>query len=198
MLGPEEQLDVGRRLQAGDRDAWAALYEHYSVAVWKLTARLIGSDSAGVADVVQDVFLAAAGAARRFDPEQGTLWSWLSGIAHRQTSNYWRKAERANRWKALAESGKIDVAGLLDGETMTVIEDQRDVADVVRRVVAELSTDYATLLTSKYLDDSSLEELATQSGSSVEATKSRLARARREFRAAFELLVGSNQGARIL
>ena len=52
MLGPEEQLDVGRRLQAGDRDAWAALYEHYSVAVWKLTARLIGSDSAGVADVV--------------------------------------------------------------------------------------------------------------------------------------------------
>lgn len=198
MLSPEEQLDVGRRLRAGDREAWAALYEHYSVAVWNLTARLIGTDSAGVADVVQDIFLAAAGAARRFDPEQGTLWSWLTGIVHRQTSNYWRKAERANRWKTLAENGKIDVVGLLDSDSTTEIEDQRDVADLVRRVLADLSVDYAMLLTSKYLDESSLEVLATQSGSSVEATKSRLARARREFRAAFELLVGSDQGARML
>ena len=198
MLSPLEQLDVGSRLRAGDREAWAALYEHYSVAVWNLTARLIGTDSAGVADVVQDIFLAAAGAARRFDPEQGTLWSWLTGIVHRQTSNYWRKAERANRWKTLAESRKIDVVGLLFGESTTEMEDHHDVADLVRRVLAELSVDYAMLLTSKYLDESSLEVLATQSGSSVEATKSRLARARREFRAAFELLVGSDQGARML
>ena len=92
MLSPEEQLDVGRRLREGDREAWAALYENYNIAVWRLTARLVGPDAAGVADVVQDVFLAAAGSARRFDTEQGTLWSWLTGIVHRQVSNYWRKA----------------------------------------------------------------------------------------------------------
>ncbi len=70
-------------------------------------------------------------------------------------------------------------------------------ADLVRRVLAELSSDYAVLLTSKYLDDRSLEDLAAEFGSSIEATKSKLARARREFRAAFELLVGSDQGARL-
>ena len=57
MLSPEEQLDIGRRLREGDRDAWAALYEHYNIAVWRLTARLVGPDAAGVADVVQEVFL---------------------------------------------------------------------------------------------------------------------------------------------
>lgn len=198
MLSPEEQLDVGRRLRAGDREAWAALFENYNIAVWRLTARLVGPDAAGVADVVQEVFLAAAGSARRFDAEQGTLWSWLTGIVHRQVSNYWRKAERADRWRALAESGRIDVAGLLEShESPSEIEDQREVADLVRRVLAELPADYAILLTSKYLDDCSLEEMAAQSGSSAEATKSKLARARREFRAAFEILAGSDQGARL-
>ena len=199
MLSPEEQLDIGQRLRDGDRQAWAALYEHYSVAVWRLTARFVGQDAAGVADVVQDVFLAAAGSARRFDPNQGTLWSWLTGIAHRQVSNYWRKAERADRWKALAESGRIDVATMLESnESAIEIVEIREVADLVRRVLAELSAEYAILLTSKYLDDVSLEELAAHTGSSVEATKSKLARARREFRAAFETLVGSDQGARLL
>lgn len=199
MLNSEEQLDVGNRLRNGDRTAWAALYQNYSVAVWRLTARLVGSDASGVADVVQEVFLAAAASARRFDPEQGSLWSWLAGITHRQVSNYWRKAERADRWRALAESGRIDVASLLESdETPDDILEQREVADLVRRVLADLSADYAMLLTSKYLDDRSLEDLAAETGISVEATKSKLARARREFRAAFEFLVGSDQGARLL
>lgn len=198
MLSPEEQQDVGLRLRQGDRAAWAALYEHYKIAVWRLTARLVGNNSAIVADVVQEVFLAAAGAARRFDPEQGTLWSWLTGITHRQAANFWRKEERAYRWKTLAESGQIDVLQLFESDDRFLFDtEQQEVADLVRRVLAELSSDYAVLLTSKYLDDRSLEDLAAEFGSSIEATKSKLARARREFRAAFELLVGSDQGARL-
>ena len=100
---------------------------------------------------------------------------------------------------ALAESGSVDVASLLESnESAVEITERREVADLVRRVLAELSADYAILLTSKYLDESTLEELAAHSASSVEATKSKLARARRAFHAAFETLVGSDQGARLL
>lgn len=198
MLSPEEQRAIGRRLQEGDREAWAALYEHYSIAVWRLTAGRVGPDAAGVADIVQEVFLAAAKSARGFDSEQGTLWSWLTGIVHRQVSSYWRKAERADRWRALAESGRIDAVRWFESsESPLEIEEQREEADLVRRVLAELSADYALLLTSKYLNELSLEEMAIQFESSVEATKSKLARARREFRAAFEILVGSDQGAQL-
>ena len=196
MLSLEEQSELGRRLQAGDREAWAALYSHYNVAVWNFTARLVGSDRDGVADVVQEVFLAAAGSARRFDPDMGTLWSWLTGIAHRQISLYWRKAERADRWKALVENGDIDFARYLEGdESSTALEEHRELADLVRRVLAEITADYAVLLTSKYLDERSMEDLAQEFGSSVEATKSKLARARREFQSAFQKLVGSDQRA---
>jgi predicted DNA-binding protein YlxM (UPF0122 family) len=61
--------------------------------------------------------------------------------------------------------------------------------------LSQLSADYATLLTSKYMDDLSLEELAQQFGgptASVEAIKSKLARARREFRAKFEQFSGDS------
>lgn len=198
MLGPEEQQDVGLRLRQGDRAAWAALYENYRIAVWRLTARLVGGDSAAVADVVQEVFLAAAMAGRRYDPEQGTLWGWLTGIVHRQAANFWRKEERAHRWRSLVESGHLDAAQLLEAEDHFLLEsDRQDVADLVRRVLAEIPGDYAVLLTSKYLDERSLEDIAAEFGSTIDAVKSKLARARREFRAAFELLVGSNQGARL-
>jgi RNA polymerase sigma-70 factor (ECF subfamily) len=65
---------------------------------------------------------------------------------------------------------------------------EADLADFVRAVLAELSADYAALLTAKYLDDRTLADLAGEFGGSVEATKSKLARARREFRAKFEFL----------
>ncbi len=143
--------------------------------------------------------MAAAGSARRFDPDRGTLWSWLTGIVHRQVSLYWRKVERANRWKSRAENGDIDVARFLEGdESSTVLIDNRELADLVRRVLAEIPADYAVLLTLKYLDERSMEELAQEFGSSVEATKSKLARARREFQSAFEKLVGSDQRAWLL
>ncbi len=164
MLSPDEQRDVGLRLRNGDRTAWAALFEHYKMAVWRLTSRLVGNNPNIIADVVQEVFLAAAGAARRFDPEQGTLWSWLTGITHRQAANFWRKEERACRWKTLAESGQIDVLQLFESDDRFLFEtEQQEVADLVRRVLAELSSDYAVLLTSKYLDDRSLEDLARSS-----------------------------------
>jgi RNA polymerase sigma-70 factor (ECF subfamily) len=64
--------------------------------------------------------------------------------------------------------------------------EQREMAEIVRATLACISADYAAILTSKYLDDCSLEEITTQIGGTVDATKSKLARARREFRAKFE------------
>ena len=196
MLGSEEQQKIGRGLQLGDRTAWAALYEHYSVTVWRLTARLVGPDQSAVADIVQEIFLAAAASGRRFDASQGTLWSWLSGITHRQVSLYWRKTERAGRWRALIETGDLDVKELFEGDVSPLaIAENRELADLVRRVLAELPSDYAIILTAKYLDDQSLADLSEHMGGSPESIKSRLARARREFRAAFEILAGFDQEA---
>jgi len=187
LLDESDQLAVARGLRDGSREAWAKLYDGYSEDLWRYVARSLGADAAAVADVVQEVFVAAARSARQFDPSRGTLWAWLTGIAHLQIAIYWRQAERNTKIQKLAEVRAEDMQRLLDA-TAAVDEplERRELALFVRSVLAELPADYAALLTAKYLDERTLVDLAGQFGGSTETIKSKLARARREFRAKFE------------
>lgn len=186
LLNEQDQAAVVRGLRDGNREAWARLYDGYSVDVWRYVARLMGSQAADVADVVQATMIEAARAARQFDAERGTLWSWLAGIAHHQAALSWRQAARSARLKHLAETGAGELRRWLDDCELSDIScDQGELAVLVRGVLTELPPDYAALLTAKYLDDRSLEEMSQQFGGSVESIKSKLARARREFRLRF-------------
>jgi len=178
-------VEIGLRL--GDRAAWGALFDEYATDLWRFANRLIGEDSAAVDDVVQETFLAAARSARQFDPEQGTLWAWLTGIARRQAALYWRQAARAARVKQLAADGATGIQDwLIDTNEPERPWEKRETADLVRSVLAELGSDYAALLTAKYLDERPTAELLELFGGSAEALKSKLARARKEFRSKFE------------
>ena len=187
---------MAQGLRDGSRAAWAELYDAYSSDVWRYVARLVGGNSSVVGDVVQEVFLAAARSARTFDASRGTMWTWLMGISHRQVALHWRGAERADRWRRLAAAGAVEFRQWLDdGDSAADGWDRREMGDLVRGVLAELPAEYAALLTGKYIDQLSLEQLALQGGGSVEAVKSKLARARREFRTQFEQRAGSDRTA---
>ncbi len=214
LLNEQDQLAVARGLRDGCREAWGRLYDAYSADVWRYVARLLGPRPGAVADVVQEVFLAAAVAARRFDAERGNLWSWLAGIAHHKVVAHWRQANRADRVKAMAQAGAAEIRHWFDRQisdepkrsdgaaSIRVLASGAgsdgaagagglaafDLADLVRSVLAELPADYAALLTAKYLDYRALADLADESGVTVDAVKSKLARARREFRSKFEFL----------
>lgn len=191
MLDEQQQTAVAAGLREGSREAWARLYDAYSTDVWRYVARLLGQDSAAVADAVQETFLEAARSAGRFDSSRGTFGSWLMGIAHHRVTAYWRQAQRAAALRRVAERERAaihrwleaDSAGSADGNVQRI-----ETNELVRAVLAELPADYAVLLAAKYMDDRSLKQLAEQFGGSVEAAKSKLARARREFRAGFERL----------
>ena len=61
-------------------------------------------------------------------------------------------------------------------------------------MLGALPQDYEILLVGKYLDGLTLDELAQAAGSTAEATSSKLARARRAFREAFQALTGDDHG----
>ena len=63
-----------------------------------------------------------------------------------------------------------------------------ETAQAVRHVLRGLPVDYETLLVGKYIDGLSLDELAASEGATIDAVSSKLARARRAFREAFERL----------
>ena len=69
--------DLTNGLQKGDAEAWSRLYETFAESVWLNVARLTGTETNVVGDIVQETFLAAARSARGFDPKRGSLQNWL-------------------------------------------------------------------------------------------------------------------------
>lgn len=166
-------------------DAWATLYDQYSVRVWRHVARLIGSDREAVADAVQETFLGAARNFDQFDPDRGTTWAWLAGIAHRQAALHWRHVARCRiEWSGTAvEDTSTEPSANSNLETA-------ETASMVRQVLAELPSDSAAILAGKYCDGFSVAELVEQLGGTTEGIRSKLARARRDFKQRYEKVSG--------
>ena len=189
--------EVARGLREGRPDAWRTLYDAFAERVWCGVARLLGPTSAEVADVVQETMMAAARSARSFDEASGSLWNWLWGIARNQVALHFRKQKRhdqlkhAGDWLA-ASAGRL--SHWLDGidEAPTTLLETAELALLVRHALSELPNEYESLLTAKYLDGSSVEEIADQQRSTESAVRSKLARAREAFRKAFLRLTGDS------
>ena len=191
----DAELALSVRIRAGDRGAWEQIYDRYSHDLWRYVARLLGNSSETVTEVVQEVFLAAAKGARTFDPERGTWWSWLTGIAHRQVAEHYRRQARIQRGTQLAikhHSTRLNERMTCSSNPVELLE-QKEMADIVRSLLCELSEEYAALLAAKYMDLSSVEEIRRRFGGTSDSIRSKLRRARAEFRTAFERLNGGGE-----
>lgn len=189
MLDERDEPALARGLRAGHRDAWTALYDAYHVDIWRYVARSVGPGVTAVADIVQEVFVAAAKSAAQFDPERGRLGKWLIGIAHHHVALHWRKVARSLREGRFADDGATAFRDFFDSSTsVEELCQNREFVAIVQFVLSELPPDYSMLLQAKYIDDRSLESLSRATGDTEEAVKSRLARARRAFRTHFEKL----------
>ena len=177
-------------MREGETDAWRTLYDAYAKRVWHAVARRMGADSADVADVVQETFLAAARSASTYDATRGSLWLWLSGIARRHVALHYRKQRRHRRidegsHRRAADSARVVrwLGGQEDIPTDALAT--AELAEQVRHVLGRLPADYEALLTAKYLDEIPVDQLAGSRRCSSTAVRSKLARARRAFRRAF-------------
>lgn len=175
--------DIVQGLQSGDLDAWSALCAAYSDRLWRYVARLIGKNESSVADVFQETLMAVAKSGRSLR-DDSRLWPWLTTIAHNQSALHWRKQSRRQTELLTDES--------VSQQSADPLLQQEDI-ESVRYLLAELPAEYVTVLTAKHVDGLSAIEIADQLGEGVQAVRSRLARARREFRKRFEALEAFNE-----
>jgi RNA polymerase sigma-70 factor (ECF subfamily) len=115
---------------------------------------------------------------------------WLGGIARKHVALHFRKQQRHRRPLQLddrATAARQQIVRWL--QQRQELPEQAlacaELAALVRAALAELSSDYETLLTAKYFDGATVEQIAVAQRCSVEAVRSKLARARRAFRRAF-------------
>jgi len=78
----------------GDTRGFSALYERYKNRVFGFLVRMT-NDREIAEDLLQDTFLAAMRNAQQFDRDRNFL-SWIFGIAHKRTIDYFRHVKVEN------------------------------------------------------------------------------------------------------
>jgi RNA polymerase sigma-70 factor (ECF subfamily) len=159
----------------GRPGALSSIYDDALPAVYGYLVRRCGS--VGLAeDLTSSVFVAAALALRKGTVPDLSV-AWLVGVARHKLVDHWRHQSMAARSLTLLEGG-----------TEEPVDPAQEIvdADAARTLLRELSPDYCTVLTLRYLDDLTVPDTADLIGRSVHATESLLARARNAFRARYE------------
>jgi RNA polymerase sigma-70 factor (ECF subfamily) len=156
----------------GEEPAFLALYQRHRTPVFRFAWRFTGSVHTAE-DVTQECFLALfAGAA--FDPKQGSLRTYLFGIARHLAMRRTRIEERESEEPTdNAAAAPCDILGDLIGQERS--------AAVERAVAALPPLQKEALILFEY-EDFSLEEIAQVVGVEVGAVKARLHRARETLR----------------
>lgn len=186
----EEDSELLQRAQRGEMAAFEQLVERHQHKVFAMTSRMLRSDD-DAAEVVQEAFLAAY----RHLPEfrgDSAFGSWVYRIAanyalmrlrHRKVTAQVEEPEGAPTFN---ERGSLidEVADWSrDAEEQTLDAELRKAIDDAS---AKLPEEYRQVFLLRDVEGLSYEEIATATGDSVPAIKSRLHRARLSLRAAID------------
>jgi RNA polymerase sigma-70 factor (ECF subfamily) len=172
-----------REARAGDRAAFSRLVEMHMVAMHSLGYRLLGNhDDAD--DVAQETFVRAFRALDRYD-EQYSFYTWLRTIATRVALNEIEKRKRrqtagGESFEAAAEvvaSTSPDPSDLVAGGQL---------ASAIRTALQTLPEDFRAVLALRTYEQMSYEEIADVLGIPIGTVMSRLNRARRMMREAWQ------------
>jgi RNA polymerase sigma-70 factor (ECF subfamily) len=85
--------DLVRRAAAGDRDAFATIYERHRLVVYRFARLMSGSDTTAE-DVTQEVFVTLIRTLPSYEPHRARLATYLYGVARNATRNHLRRDRR--------------------------------------------------------------------------------------------------------
>ncbi|HZI63821.1 MAG TPA: sigma-70 family RNA polymerase sigma factor [Thermoanaerobaculia bacterium] len=139
-----EDLHLLGRAAAGDRDAFARLFDrHGSVALGLLT-RMLGERSSAE-EVLQETFLQVWQQARRYEPRLARPRAWILMIARsraldrlRSQSARERREEVVARWET-ASSGPVGIRNLEQEERRRAVAAALDALPAEQRQAIELA-----------------------------------------------------------
>ncbi|RDG31889.1 RNA polymerase sigma factor [Streptomyces corynorhini] len=162
------------RVRAGDREAFAELYDTYARAVHHHALRLTG-DWSTAEEVMSDTFLAAWRVRERLEPDGGSLKPWLYGIAT-------NKAHSANRGRRrrlafLAHRPAPPPVADFAEETAGRIDDARKLA-AIHTALSRLRRQEREVLALCVWSGLDYQQTAQALGIPVGTVRSRLSRAR--------------------
>lgn len=158
---------------AGNEDAYAKLVEAYQLPIFNLAFRMLGN-SLEAEDAAQETFIRAYSRLHTYDPGR-KFSSWILSIA----SHYCVDRLRRRHGTTLSMEEIMGQRWIPDEhikpEEQTLLSEERA---LIRQTLDVLPGPYRLVIVLRYWHDLGYEEIATVTGDTVSAVKSRLHRAR--------------------
>jgi len=175
----------------GDSEAFRALVERHSRAVFRLAYRMTGS-AQDAEDVVQETFLKAYRQLGRFE-SRANFSTWLHRIAVNCSIDLIRS--RPHR-EAGHDAADLDQLGNDDPSQRQVSPERlmlsTEVQDRVAGAMSSLSVMERSAFTLRHFEGQSIEEISRALGLKTNATKHSIFRAVKKMRVALEPLVAAD------
>jgi RNA polymerase sigma-70 factor (ECF subfamily) len=176
----EQDADMLKRLQGGDRTAMAELYDRYFDRLYSLVFNQVDRNRDIAEDIVQETFLAALKSAKGFKG-RSSAYTWLCSIAYHKVADHYRRQSRERKRMV---SG-IDVDTVDDVENPgrqpqpdSLIE-SAETRHVVNEALAKLPWDYRQVLILKYVEEMSVLEISQIMDRSPKSIEGLLTRSRK-------------------
>ena len=178
-----EDLDLVRRSQEGDQQAFRVLVERYEGRVYNLACSILG-DREIARDAAQTSFIRAYQALPRFRADSG-FYTWLYRIAVNVCLNAAQKEKRrrdSTSLDTLLDAGQFSTEHLWERRTPAGDFERLRLQETIQEVLNLLSSDHRLVVVLKDIEGMSQEEISRTLNCSVGTVKSRLSRARAHLR----------------
>jgi RNA polymerase sigma factor (sigma-70 family) len=184
MLDPTEDLELHRRLAAGDRSAFDELYRRYAAPAYGLAYRVTGQQILAQ-DVVHDAFMALWRAPEAYDETRGTFRTFFLSMVHHRGVDLVRREQRmrarnekaANLEPVVGEDPADEVA---EAGYLAVRSKE------VREALTELPEAQRQVLEMAYFDGKTQVQIAEELQIPLGTVKTRTLAAMRKLRVALE------------
>jgi RNA polymerase sigma factor (sigma-70 family) len=173
------ECDVRARVVAGDDTALREVYDQFASFVYGLAVRVIG-DPLAAEDVSQEVFVSFWERPSAFDPDRGSLRTWLGTLTHRRAVDHVRREESRRRW-AERDAARAVPAPDVDEMATALVAAER-----VRTALAELPGDQQRAIQLAYFGGRTYRQVAEELGIPEGTAKSRLRLGLRRIAVALE------------
>ena len=192
MIREPSESDLIQQAVAGDRGSLSQLLLLHYDELSRHVAQRVSDEVQGVwpvEDVLQETFYKAARALHTFEHRgQGSFCAWLKSISSNLVKDVHKRRRRERRapaeFRSLADSSLIACIDRIAGDSTSPSRQVRRQVSArrLRTALAGLASDQREVIERYYLQDESLDQIATAMDRSKEAIRGICYRARRNLR----------------
>jgi RNA polymerase sigma-70 factor, ECF subfamily len=164
------------RVQSGDEQAMASLYDRYNRLVYSVALRVL-RDPASAEDVLQEVFMQIWRNPDSFIAARGSLGGWLSIVARNRSIDVLRRKR---------PSTNIDDIPLASSFNLADEAERNFLMERARGVIVQLPREQRKTLEMAFFDGLTHSEIAEMTGDPLGTVKTRIRSALLTLRKAFQ------------